>query len=523
VNERHVLVVGSGGSGLAAALAASDAGARVTLVEAAEIIGGTYAYSMGIVWCPANHAMAALGLDDSVAEAMLHVSELSGGKHDDTMLRRYLTTLPDVLEELSRRHDVPYQVVARYPDYYAERAGGKAEGRIVVTPVFDTAELPPEWRERLSPSPMHLTQPTTVAEIQEWGGFGSVDTWDHALIAERHAKDVRGFGAATIGYLLRAVLRVGVEIHTGTALLELLTRDKVVAGARVVHDGEEREISCDAVILASGGFDWDDRLHRQLDPYPVPPAVGAPTVDGSAMLAALDVGAAFAVVGGQILIPTYAIPGDTYRGKPRRRFLVREPSLPGSMIVDRSGERFCDESFYRAIVHEMTHFDVVSGSYPHLEAFFVFDEQWKASYPMGPVAAGEVPEWLANADSPAALAKKLGIDADQLAATIAEFNRSASIGEDPKFHRGRMLQGRNHGRLFAVPIAASTVGASSGLCFDTDARVLSWRNKPIHGLFCAGNIAAGTVEGLWYNSGIANGRGLAFGSIAGKAAARRHD
>jgi hypothetical protein len=182
----------------------------------------------------------------------------------------------------------------------------------------------------------------------------------------------------------------------------------------------------------------------------------------------------------------------------------------------------------------MTHFDVVSGRYPNIEAFFIFDEQWKSSYPVGPVAPGDVPDWLINADSPAALAERLGIDGQALAANIAEFNVTASTGDDPKFHRGRMLQARNHGdpriqpnpcvrpldgRLFAIPIAASTVGAASGLCFDTDARVLNWGNTPVRGLFCAGNIAAGTVEGRWYNSGIANGRGLAFGSIAGKAAA----
>jgi 3-oxosteroid 1-dehydrogenase len=534
MTETHVLVVGSGGAGLSAALAAADAGARVTLIEAADYIGGTYSYSMGIVWCPANAQMLRRGLSDSVEVAMAHVASLSGDKHSPDLLERYLRALPEVLEQLRTVHDVPYEMVPRYPDYYAERPGGKAEGRIVVSPVFDPAGLPPEWQDRLGGSPMYPTQPTTVTEIQGWGGFGNVAGWDHTLLAERNARGVRGFGAATIGYLLRAALQSGVAVRTSTSLVSLVVENGAARGATVVDgNGAAQDIACDAVILATGAFDWNDELQQHLNPYFRPPAVGAPTVDGSGMLAALDMGAAVSTVAGQILIPTYSVPGEEHNGKPLRRFFVREPSLPGGIIVNQAGRRFCDESFYRAIVNEMTRFDVVDCSYPNRRAFFVFDEEWKNSYPVGPIAAGEIPPWLTTAESAVDLAGALEISPEALRDTLDEFNKDAVDGVDRRFHRGQTLQARNHGdarfqpnpcvrplsgRLFALEIRASTVGGSAGLRFDQDARVLNWRSQPLPGLYCAGNIAAGTVEGFWYNSGIANGRGLAFGALAGRAA-----
>lgn len=52
--RRAVIIVGSGAAGLTAALAAKEAGADVTVLEATSTIGGSSALSGGALWAPNN-------------------------------------------------------------------------------------------------------------------------------------------------------------------------------------------------------------------------------------------------------------------------------------------------------------------------------------------------------------------------------------------------------------------------------------------------------------------------------------
>jgi hypothetical protein len=179
----------------------------------------------------------------------------------------------------------------------------------------------------------------------------------------------------------------------------------------------------------------------------------------------------------------------------------------------------------------MMRFDVVTQSYPNEEAFFVFDEEWKQSYALGPVGPGERPAWLMNAETAAGLAGVIGVDAAGLEATISSYNESADRGLDPLFHRGSTLYSRNtgdrrnepnpcvralRGRLSAIQIRIASSGTSNGLTFDPSGRVLHVRGYPIPGLYVAGNVGANLVEGLWINSGTSNAKALTFGHLAVK-------
>ncbi len=53
-----VVVLGTGAAALAAAIRASDGGASVGLFEKADAVGGTSAWSGGMVWIPVNPHMA---------------------------------------------------------------------------------------------------------------------------------------------------------------------------------------------------------------------------------------------------------------------------------------------------------------------------------------------------------------------------------------------------------------------------------------------------------------------------------
>ena len=78
-NEFDVVVVGTGAAGLSAALAADANGAKVLVIEKADVVGGTTAMSGGCIWAPRNHKAEQLGIEDSPGSGYgLHPRGLAG-------------------------------------------------------------------------------------------------------------------------------------------------------------------------------------------------------------------------------------------------------------------------------------------------------------------------------------------------------------------------------------------------------------------------------------------------------------
>ena len=59
------IIVGSGGGSAPAALVMNEAGKRVLIIEKEPVIGGTSAYSGGVIWIPNNHIINDEGAGDS--------------------------------------------------------------------------------------------------------------------------------------------------------------------------------------------------------------------------------------------------------------------------------------------------------------------------------------------------------------------------------------------------------------------------------------------------------------------------
>ena len=68
--ETDALIVGSGSAGLTAALTSRSEGLDTLVIEKTDKIGGTTAYSGGVMWIPNNHLMEQAGLEDSTLRAM---------------------------------------------------------------------------------------------------------------------------------------------------------------------------------------------------------------------------------------------------------------------------------------------------------------------------------------------------------------------------------------------------------------------------------------------------------------------
>jgi 3-oxosteroid 1-dehydrogenase len=530
-SDYDLVVIGAGGAGLTAALTAHDAGANVVIVEKSDYVGGTFAYSTGLTWIPNNHHMAAEGIDDSREDAMQYIVPRTSGRHSEAVLGAFLDNGPDVIAYLEGK-GVPFEIVPHYPDEQAEEAGGREHGRYLSSPVFAAAdELDGDWSDRLVRSPNYTGLPASWREIQEWGGYGSIASWDWGLLAKRVHDDVLAFGMSTAGYLLKAAVGQGIEIRLGSAAEGLVYNDGRVRGVKLAN-GDEIHAS-KGVILSTGSYDNNAQFKRNLESHPPTVSLGAPTVDGSGLVMALELGAQFALQGGQLLTPAYHVEGEETDDGPIYRMLVREPGFPGSLIVNQAGHRFCDESSISYLRRALAALDLQTRSYPNHPAFFVFDQQWKDRYPLGPVMPGEAPEWLARGETIDELATATGIDAQTLSETLKQFNEDARAGEDPVFGRGSTPFSRAHGDpdvtpnpclrpleppLYALVVRAGIVGTNGGLVIDGTGAVQSVRDHAIPGLYAAGNAAANLVGGLWYNAGMMNARGMIFGYLGARAA-----
>jgi 3-oxosteroid 1-dehydrogenase len=536
--EVDVVAVGSGLGGLTAAIAAHDQGARVIVLEKAPKLGGVCAYSGGEVFVCCNHKMAAEGRPDSPAEAMRYLEFLAGGYADRDLQKVLFETGPVVAKYLEDKAGVRWKTIKEFPDYHYPHAPGTvAHGRYLEVELFEGAQLGP-WQKKTYSSP-HMPPGITHDELFGWGGLALLTKWDFALMGKRVHKDIRGMGPGMMGYFVKAaMIDRAIPAHVDTAVRELLVEGGRVVGVRT---DQGRIRARRGVVLAIGGYDWNEKLARQHEQLPEWRSMCQPSVAGDNILLGGEVGAALARVPSHNLgmFFGYRIPGEEQDGAPLYR-ASWEGGYPHALWVNRAGKRFGDEAFYRDYVPKVRAWDGLVQDHPNYPPFLIFDQNYRDKYAFATYLPGmEAPEEvLARAATPRELAAKLGIDPDGLEATIARFNVHAGEGVDPDFGRGSypwaaMMTGDktrpnpNLGPLdrppfYGVRLVPVGVGINSvGLETNAFAQVMHVRGRAIPGLYACGNSAAAVDTGAGYQSGLSNLRGMTWGWIAGQHATRK--
>jgi 3-oxosteroid 1-dehydrogenase len=539
--EVDVVAVGSGLGALSAAIAAHDHGATAMILEKAPKLGGVCAYSGGEVFVCNNHKMAAEGNPDSPTEAMKYLEFLAGGYADVELQKVLFEAGPEVARYMEEKAGVRWKTIKDFPDYHYPHAPGTwATGRYLEVELFDGAQLGP-WQKKTYLTP-HMPPGITHDELFAWGGLSTIMKWDFALMGKRVAKDVRGMGPGMMGYFVKAaVIDRAIPAHVETPVRQLVVDNGRVIGVRAERAGQPFFVRAKkGVVLAIGGYDWNQKLAKQYEQLPEWYSMCQPSVEGDNVVLGGDVGASLARVPSYNLgmFFGYRIPGEEHDGKPLYR-ASWEGGYPHALWVNRTGQRFADEAFYRDYLPKCHAWDGLTQEHPHYPPFLIFDQNYRDKYSFATYMPGmEVPEEvLARGATLTELAGKLGIDAAGLEATVARFNQFAADGVDPDFNRGTYpwaavmtgdksrknpnLGPLDKGPFYGVRLSAVGVGVNSiGLETNTFAQVQHVRGRSVPGLYACGNSAAALDTGAGYQSGLSNLRGMTWGFIAGRHAAR---
>lgn len=536
--EVDLVAVGSGLGGLSAAIAAHDLGAECVVLEKAGKLGGLSGFGGGEVFVPANKPMLELGLEDTLDEGRQYYEFVGAGYHSPPHQEKLLSTMHEAVEYYGKKAGVAWKACQGLPDYYYPNApGSKASGRYLSVQLFDGKSLG-EWQPKTWLTPI-MPMGALHEEMYEWGGLAKVTQWNYELLGQRIADDQRSFGPGMMGYFVKAaVIDRNIKALIETPVQELLTDESgAVIGVRARREGRDFFVRArKGVVLAVGGYDHNEELARMFEEMPDWHGVFPDHLHGDHMVIGPEVGAAIASVPptNLALFYGYQIPGEEVDGKPLWRSSW-EGGCPHAIWINKYGERFCDESFYKEFQPRIRYWDGKKQEQPNTDIYLVFDGNYRERYPLGSFMPGQpLPEGMAIvADSLRELAQRIEVDPDTLERTVEHFNVGAEKGEDPDFERGSMpwairlvgdmdypnplLGPLTKPPYHAVRLRPVSVGINShGLKWNLDAQVMHVRGHPIPGLYAVGNSAALLDLGGGYQSGTSNSRAITWGYVAGR-------
>ncbi len=490
-----VIVVGGGGSGLAAAIEAASIGRSVCLLEKNPALGGTTAWSVGSVTATNTPHQIRAGVRDRPQD---HFADMPGftaqyPDRDNETLRRVLTNnMPETFRWL------------------------RSLGLVFFGPMPE----PPHRKPR-----MHNVLPNSRAYIH---------------------------------HLSRRAHRLGVRVQLNAPVRDLVTDDGRVTGVDVTNGGAPRRfISRGGIVIASGDFSGSADLKRRFvsDAYAnIEPIVETSTGDGQRM--AEKVGAR--IVNGDIVTgpeirfgpPTHmtlvrALPPWTwlahfvawsikYMPQPLLRpfvmgflttALAPSPNLfhEGAILVNRFGARFTDERDQPA---------KALPDQPDRVGYIILDKKLADKFSAWPhfisTAPGIAYAYLADyrrsrkdvfhsAPTIEGLAASIGVPADTLAKTLADHNGNvdrdgATAGNMPP--RPALDQPPY---VALGPMKSFIVFTEGGLAVNENLQVLGADDAPIPGLYAAGSAGQGGL--LLEGHGHHLGWGFTSGRIAGRNAA----
>ena len=559
-DESHDLViVGSGGGSMCAALAAKRLGLTSLIVEKQALVGGSTGYSGGVWWVPNNAVMKRAGVADSHERAAQYFESAVSYRGPGSSPQRrevFLRTGPKMVDFLER-DGMKFVYADGWSDYYDNLPGGEPRGRSLVAELFCLKDLG-DWADKLSrykgmamPANSHEF-PDLLLFKRTWAGKKKALTlaW-RMLKGKLTGRDLLGGGAAIQGRMLQIALRERLPIWTESPLEDFVVEAGRVTGITVRRDGRTVSIQArNGVLMNTGGFSRSAAMRERFSPQPSSAAwTNANLGDtGEGIEKAMALGAAVDCMEEAWWVVTSLgpdgkspSPGGYAKDGQEIPFMHHlDLSLPYSMMVDQLGERFCDEAgAYMEIGQRMYKRHQETGK--AVPAWVIMDSRQREYYVWGTAQPGQVPqEWLDSgymikADSIDDLVAKTGIDAAGLKRTLERFNGFCKAGVDSDYGRGSRAFDRAHGDpsvtpnpnlgpiekppFYAVRMYPGDVGTAGGVVTDEHARVLRADGSVIEGLYATGNCTASVMGRCYPGAGASIGAAFTFGYVAAHHAA----
>ena len=463
--EADVVVVGAGGTGLAAAVEAVRSGVSVLVLEASESAGGTTAMSGGVVQAAGTDEQKTIGkvegdTPEKHAEYYIRCGE---GLVDEELVKAFTAAAPEAITWI-KEQGVEFDVI------------------------YGNCHVPYAEDPGLLVDRIHSPK----------GGGGA------------------GGGAVLTNAMFATAEDAGVTFEFSTRAVKLHTDgENGVIGLQADQGGTIINVKAlRGVVLATGGIDHNEELARAICPQQYwdikkETVIVAPTNIGDGIVMGMGVNAALATSGGTI----------DFCPKTGQATNNKMPQTP-CIHVNKAGKRFvCEDATYAY------HYRAIYNQEMQLQGptWMVMDQAGIDSFgEANPFAADMdgASGVLLKADSVEALAAAIEVPADALKHTLDEWNANiAATGKDPLFGRTYQLVEIKTGPFYAYKNVPMNLGAVGGLKINTDAQVIDLAGEPIPHLFCGGMNAGGWIGPYYPGSGTAVMGTMVLGRKAGASAA----
>jgi 3-oxosteroid 1-dehydrogenase len=528
-----VVVVGSGAAGCVAALSAHEAGARVLVLEKAVVPGGTSAKSGGAVWIPNHPYLAAAKLDDP---------------RDDFLKLAARSSFPVDYDPAHPTLGIPESSLRLLETFYEN-------GAAMVSKLDAWKALMLEIYQ-----PGGVLLPDYHAELPE-----NKRPTHRMLQVKGRYPDGPYVGDELISQLTAALAARKIPLRTRHRVTDLIrnTAGEVVGVAlkRGDEQGAAKIAAARGVVFATGGFAHNQELLDRFQYGPVFGGCAAPSSTGDIVPIAAGVGAKFGNMSCAWRAPVILDEVAQYISPATDIFMIVADSM---LEVNLAGRRCGNEKrAYQDRTLTMYRWDEATGDYPDLIHIAVYDQRSAELFagvmpiPMTPTSMDyvltgkDLPELAARIDERLAqladAARGARLDptfATTLKASIERFNRFAETGVDEDFGRGSgtfdnfpvpplpskrwpkstkpnpMLHPlTDEGPYYAIILAPGVLDTNGGPVIDPKARILDNQDRPIPGLFGAGNCIASPARDAYMAAGTTLGMAMTFGMIAGATSA----
>lgn len=515
-HDVELVVLGAGGTGIAAALAAAERGVRVALLEKGNKPGGAAMFGGTGFAAYESPAQREAGEDFGVRDTFRALTEHNRHRVDEKLVRAVVGRSGETAAWLEE-HGLRTQLA----EAAEPRPGDHEDGLLA----------------------RHRAARTYHRYVSKFGGFKKLlKAFEEAgglLLTETAAEElVTGPDGRILG--IRAVKTdAGKPLSVARAIPK-------EAQADLASDEETGpvlvDVAAQAVVLGTGGHPGNPELLQQ-----DLPGIDVARVHVTGERKSVGTGRSIAAAAGAESDAARAldVPAFTVPGRYGSKALAVLANLP-LLWVDDAGRRFVDESVtYRfgerggAVLERGGRFWLVLDSATAARLAEEGLETAPAEDHGAPLPAGTegtpaqpaLVETLGEAveqghafrgDSLEELAEAAGFDPERFAAEVARYNAAVEAGADDEFFAPAEIlrHAVQEGPFHAVEVVTTVRGTLGGIPVDEKARALDAQGRPVPGLFAGGNEATGFYGGTYPQiDGLTLMFAFNSGRIAGESAA----